>query len=149
MDSGYITISVKLKEQTNDIAGSANINVVEQMQTITLDNSTVNKTIISEGITGIHAAEGDAINPNSIYANILNRFSTIIDKLPVGTISDFNLNKTVDGVTVGKVLELAMAMVDGRIRKNTPNEGDLTFYRRDNTTVLTITRTTETERSRI
>jgi hypothetical protein len=74
---------------------------------------------------------------------------TIVAKLPPGTISDLDLSTIIDGITLEESIELVQAMVAGRIVKDTPETGDLTFYKRDNSTILTITRTTDTERTRI
>lgn len=73
----------------------------------------------------------------------------IVAKLPSGIISDLDLATVIDGITLEESIELVQAMVDGRILKDTPEIGDLTFYKRDNSTILTITRTTDTERIRL
>lgn len=72
----------------------------------------------------------------------------ILAKLPSGTISDLDLTTVIDGITLEHILELSMAMVDGRVRKDYPETGDLTFYKRDNTTILTVTSSTDSERTR-
>ena len=144
----YWTFTVKLKENTNDIAGSVNIQVVTQLDTIELEDNVTNRTIIAkslktEDVSGISEVSG------SVYKDLNDQLSQIVGKLPSGSISGLDLSTTIDGVTVEKILELSMAMMDGRILKDSPNPGDLTFFRRDNSTILTITRTTETERTRI
>ena len=49
-----------------------------------------------------------------------------------------DLTTLIDGVTVEHIHELLMAMVNGRFLKDTPTGDDITFYKRDNTTVLTV-----------
>jgi len=44
----------------------------------------------------------------------------------------------IDGVTVEHINELLMAMVNGQFEKNVPADGDITFFKRDNTTPLTV-----------
>jgi len=69
--------------------------------------------------------------------------------LPVGTISTFNpASDTVDGVPYDSIFQLMAAMADGRFRIDYPTTGDITFYKRDNTTVLTTVHVTDTERTR-
>jgi hypothetical protein len=56
---------------------------------------------------------------------------------------------TVDGVVLSTWAELMQAMVNGRFKKDTPTTGQITIYKRDNTTPLTIVNVTDTERTRI
>ena len=67
-------------------------------------------------------------------------------KSNIDAIGDSN---TVDGVTLTIWAELIQAMVNGRFKKDTPSVGQITFYKRDNSTVLTIVSTSDTERTRI
>jgi len=113
-----------------------------------LNDSTVNKQIIAKAFRSEDVSSTPAV-AGSNFESIDTELQKIIGKLPSGTLSDFNLSSVVDGITVDMILQLSMAMMDGRIRKDTPNVGDLTFYKRDNTSILTITRSTETERSRV
>jgi len=48
------------------------------------------------------------------------------------------LNMLIDGVTVEHIHELLMAMANGRFLKDTPTTNDITFYKRDNLTPLTV-----------
>jgi hypothetical protein len=54
-----------------------------------------------------------------------------------------------DGVSFQATFELINAMVNGRFLRDTPAPGQTTFYKRDNTTVLTILSISETERTRV
>lgn len=81
------------------------------------------------------------------------KLDDIISTLGSGVI-DANLvqvngSSTIDGTQIKLVLELVQAMVNGRFKKDFPIEGQVTFYKRDNTSVLTIIQVTETERTRI
>lgn len=85
-----------------------------------------------------------------IVDDILLDTDAIQGKLPSGTISDFDPTDTgVDGKTYNYVLELVMAMVNGRFKKDFPTEGNITFYKRDNLTVLFTVDVTEFERLRV
>lgn len=48
------------------------------------------------------------------------------------------LDTLIDGVTVEHIHELLMAMANGRFKKDTPTTDDITFYKRDNSTPLTV-----------
>lgn len=81
------------------------------------------------------------------------KLDDIISTLSTGVI-DANLvqvngSSTIDGTQIKMVLELVQAMVNGRFKKDFPVEGQVTFYKRDNSTVLTVIQVTETERTRI
>ena len=110
-----------------------------------------------DDLTSNLAIQGDTIDNtnNNVIAMqgdvtlILADTGTIVAKLPTGQISDLALSTLVDGIPLGTIQELLMAMMDGRILKDDPEVGDLTFYKRDNSTILTITRSTETERTRV
>jgi len=74
----------------------------------------------------------------------------IVSKLPSGTISDYDpAIETVEGVTHNAILELVMAMVNGRFRKDFPAAGQVTFYKRDNVTVLFTVNVSTSERTRV
>lgn len=59
------------------------------------------------------------------------------------------LDSTVDGKTVTNILEKIMSMADGRFAKNVPSPGQITFYKRDNSTPLFIIEVTTAGRNRI
>ena len=84
---------------------------------------------------------------DKIQSIIIPDLNTITSKLPSGNISDFGLNTTVENITVSKMLSLLMAMVDGNYVIN-PTTGDMTIYKRDNVTPLTIVNATEISRTR-
>jgi hypothetical protein len=114
-----------------------------------LEDNVTNKTIIAEALKEINVSAISEVS-GSIYFDLLSNIDLIVDKLPDDTISKLALDTVIDtDLTLGLCFELVAAMVDGRILKDSPNTGDLTFYRRNNATLLTITRTTSTERTRI
>lgn len=76
-------------------------------------------------------------------------FDTILGKLPSGTISDFDITDTVDGIPINTIYEIIMAMVNGRFVVNSPSTGDITFYKRDNTTILFQVNVTTLGRTRL
>ncbi len=73
---------------------------------------------------------------------------SLVSKLPVGDISNLSLTDLIDGVSLQDILELVMAMVNGRFRINHPSTGKVTFYKRDNTTPLYTCTVTSVERTR-
>ncbi|MCK4521365.1 MAG: hypothetical protein KAU20_02240 [Nanoarchaeota archaeon] len=72
----------------------------------------------------------------------------IYDKLPAGDISDFTEETLLDGIQTGVILQLVLAMVDGRFRVDYPSAGKLTFFKRDNVTALTVVDVTAAGRTR-
>lgn len=72
----------------------------------------------------------------------------IVSKLPIGTISDLSLTDQVDGVTLYNIYELVMAMVNGRYEIDTPTPGKITFYKRDNVSILTTVTVSDINRTR-
>jgi len=112
---------------------------IAQVGDVTLEDSVENKQIIasslrSEDVSAIPVVTG------SILKDLQIRFSALPTEF---------LNTPLDGVTLSTIYQLVMAMANGRIKKDFPNTGDLTFYKRDNSTVMTVTHTTSSERSRI
>lgn len=84
-------------------------------------------------------------------ASILAGVTAIVAKLPVsGLISNFTPSvSTVDGVTYDHIFELCAALVNGRYALDVPDTGNITFYKRDNLTVLTIVNVAQAGRTRI
>lgn len=73
----------------------------------------------------------------------------IVAKLPAsGLISNLNLSSLVDGQPLSYAIELVMAISNGRYSLNTPSSGDVTFYKRDNVTPLTVVNRTTAGRTR-
>jgi hypothetical protein len=73
---------------------------------------------------------------------------TKLDSLNDISVQDI-LNGAVDGTTVEYALELSMARVNGKYTIDTPNLGDIKFFKRDNTASLTVVNVTENGRTRI
>lgn len=84
----------------------------------------------------------DVSSTGDVTGSIYKDLKTLINTIPAST-----LTQTVDTETVGNILELTMAMVNGRFKKNIPSEGKITFYKRDNVTPLFIVTVTELERT--
>jgi hypothetical protein len=59
-----------------------------------------------------------------------------------------HLDSEIDTIPISEVLELVMAMVNGRFVKDDPEPGQITFYKRDDITPLFTVAVTETERER-
>lgn len=55
---------------------------------------------------------------------------------------------TADGVSFNDSFQLMNAMVNGRFKIDEPDPGKITFYKRDNLSILTIVETSKTERIR-
>ena len=55
---------------------------------------------------------------------------------------------TADGVDFNDILEFVMAMFNGKYDLNTPGAGDITFYKRDNSTGLSVVNVTGSGRTR-
>lgn len=85
----------------------------------------------------------------SVYKDIKDGVDAVVAKLPSGTISDLALTSLIDGQPLSYVLELVMALVNGRYLKDSPVNGQMTVFKRDNATVLTIIQITETEGTRV
>lgn len=112
---------------------------IQQETTVELEDSTINKFIIAKALK-----DQDISAVSAVTGSIFKDFQIDIADLPQDI-----LNSVIDGMTVSDIFELVAAMVNGRIRKDYPAVGDLTFYKRNNTTILTITHTTATERTRV
>jgi hypothetical protein len=73
---------------------------------------------------------------------------TIYSKLPTNNISDLNLNDLIDGSKLKTILALMKANICNKYVANSPNIGDLTFYKNDGSSVLTKVNVTTTGRTR-
>ena len=113
-----------------------------------LSDSVENRTIIAKALKNIDVS-ATAVETGSIMAKLVADLTFLIGKMPSGTVSDFGKTTLIDGTTVEMILQLIMAMVDGKIIKDSPEAGDLTIFKRDGTTVLTVTRSTDSERNRV
>ena len=102
----------------------------------------------SAGSTGevINNLPADPASETNVNAN-----ETKIDTVQTGiaALNDISvtdiLSSLVDGKSVSHIFELVMAVVDGRFSKN---GGVYTFYKRNNSTVLTTITVSDTERTR-
>lgn len=139
--------------------------VGEAGEGIDIDSAGVGLDITSTGAPAIDL-DGSGSSPfiqisgssNAPLVNISNsgaggdlstsEIDAIVAKLPAGTISDLALTDQVDGVTLFNIYELTMAMVNGRFELDTPSAGKITFYKRDNTTILTTVTVSAVNRTR-
>ena len=110
-------------------------------------SSSTDITGINNKLDAIYTAEGEISNQVSVVGADV---QDVVAVLPDGgaKISKFALTDTIDGVEVGSIFELSACMVDGRFKKDYPAMGDVTFFKRDNVTVLMSVHVTETERTR-
>jgi hypothetical protein len=124
-------------------------------------NATTNKSVLQgehSALSAGHAALGaehtNLLNGQTALGvqnlDIQNRLPTSLQngrmKSNIDAIGD---SATVDGVALSVWAELMQAMMNGRFKKNFPVAGQVTFYKRDNTTVLSVVNVTDTERTRI
>jgi hypothetical protein len=61
-----------------------------------------------------------------------------LERISTALGTTIKLSDTIDGVSVSVILEVLMAMANGRFAKNVPSAGYYTFYKRDNTTPLFV-----------
>ena len=124
------------------------VNIEGKIDTIDTEVGVINGKVdvIDGNVDSLLTGQGVII---SKVDDVQTGVDAIVAKLPPGTISDLDLGTVIDGITLEESIELVQAMVAGRILKDTPETGDLTFYKRDNATILVITRTTESERTRL
>jgi len=101
---------------------------------VTLADSTTNKDIVAEGVWDSN--RGDHVTSGTFGENVLS------DMIKVAGQSN------IDGTALNTVLEYVQAMFNGRFEKNTPSVGKITFYKRDNTSVLSVVDVTTTSRTR-
>lgn len=127
------------------------------------DNSDGLRAFGASGSKDINAKEIDAINSNTVYTatnqadykadvSSLSLEATsqqILSELSGIPTDAITLDTLVDGVTVRNIFELSMAMANGRYKINEPITGQITFYKRDNSTVLTVVSVTDDERVRL
>ena len=112
------------------------------------DNST-NHTVIAKSMKNNNVS-GTTEVTGSVYKDLLDPQQATFNKLPTGTISDLSLDTIFeDTLTLRDGLKFSKAAFNGRIRKNFPNAGEFTVYANDNVTVLTVVKSTDTDRTRI
>jgi hypothetical protein len=110
------------------------------------DNST-NWRVIARSMKSFATQDYSAV-PESIVSIILTEIAKVVNKLPGGNISDLSLDNIVDGVVLREIFALIKSWVNGRFTVDT-GTGDVTFYKHDNVTPLTVVHVTETTRTRI
>jgi len=158
LHSGTISaIKAKTDQTTFTNAGIINSNVVDWKGSTApamtgdayavVNNETYGNSALKTSIDTVYVTEGDIL---SALATAQDDLIAIISKLPSsGTVSSMSLSDLIDGVALRDLFQLTLAMVNGRFLKDYPNTGDVTFFKRDNTTVLTTVNVTDTERTRL
>ena len=129
--------------------------------------SAVVRTLTGIGSSGIASEANATANRNTLQAehvllnnghtalglqstNIQSRIPTTLQSGRMqSNVDAIGGNATIDGTSLIKWAELVQAMVNGRFKKDFPVAGQLTLYKRDNVTVLTVLSVTDTERTRI
>ena len=147
-DTDIWQLIFKLEDTAVELAFPASMGILEEVPVLTLNDSSTNRQIIAKSMK-IEDVSGESPVPDSVYQDIIDDTNAIVSKLPIGTISDLALTSVIDGQTLYYVLELVMALVNGRYLKDSPTAGQLTIFKRDNATVLTIIQITDTEGTRI
>lgn len=151
---------------------SAGTRTLTSFGTIVVDTasavwSAVTRTLTGIGSSGIASESNATANRNTLQAehvlldnghtalglqntNIQSRLPTSLQSGRMqSNIDAIGGSATVDGTSIIKWAELVQAMVNGRFKKDFPVAGQLTLYKRDNVTVLTVLNVTDTERTRI
>ena len=162
LGSGADVTAIKAQTDKLNFTGANIQAIVQAMATDSISAAAVSAAAVTKVQTGL-ATSADVVGMNvkldAIYVAegetqyqlsiVDGNVAGIVAVLPTsGRISNFALTDTVDGIPVSQAFELALCMVNGRFRKDYPNTGDLTFYKRDNVTVLFTAHVTETERTR-
>ena len=146
---GSYTFTFKFKESTVTQVFTRNTNIMgeDTNVNVVLSDSEENKIVIAEALKLIDVSEVATL-AGSVMKYIETAFGQIIAKLPSsGIISNLALDDTIENITLSQILSLVMAMVDGKYTIDTET-GNITFYKRDNITPLTIVTVTETSRVR-
>lgn len=142
-------LKFQLEESTVLLEYPQNISIVESLAAIELDDSVANRQIIAKSLK-VEDVSSDAEVSGSIYKDLKDPLDSIVVKLPTGTISDYGLSTaSSDGVTTEQLHKFLASMFNGRSRKDFPAAGDITYYERDNTTVLSQVTITTAERTRV
>lgn len=112
-----------------------------------VDSIQTDTTQIIADIAALAAVAALEATSQSILTNV----GAIIAKLPAtGLISNYNpATTTVDGMTYSYIHELVAALTNGRYAMDTPGPCDITFYKRDNLTPLTVVHVAQAGRTRL
>lgn len=144
------------KEQIRDAIGvdgtktAATGGDIQDIKTV-VDN---NNDELTDGTYGLSALKSliDAVAADIVVVEnkidiVDTNVDTIVSKLPSSGLI-FSSDETIDGETASYIFELMMAIANGRYAIDVPASNKVTFYKRDNTTPLTIVSLTNTERTR-
>lgn len=102
---------------------------------------------IEASVLASESALANTIVIDDIVDQILPLVANIYNKLPAGQISDLNLGTVFDGgVTLEDLYNVLLAMAKGTFKKDVPGPGQITFYKQDGVTPITIVTITETAR---
>lgn len=143
-------------------SGAADAGSVDaKLDTIAGDTDVINDidTDVGSLLSGLTAVSGkiDIIDTNvdtvlTDTGAIETKVDTVDDKVEAVALAVADCLKgtdTIDGKSVNHIFELVMAMANGRFKRDFPEVGDITFYKRDNATVLTVVNNSDTERTRV
>jgi len=123
-------------------AGSidAQIDTVESTVTNGTYGLAALKTLIDLLLSGLTIVDGkiDIVDTN---------VDSIVSKLPTSGLM-LSSDELIDGESVSYILELIMAIANGRYDINVPTNGSITFTKRDNVTPLTVVKLTDINRTR-
>lgn len=147
-DLGSHTFTFRYNEGSILQEYSRSLTVIEEeaVTNIELVDNATNRTIIAKAMKSENVSSVTAVT-GSVYKALLDQINVITAKLPSGNISDFSLLTIQEGETFGNMLSMLMAMFNGNYSID-PAEGLITFYKRDNTTPLSIVKVTTTTRER-
>jgi hypothetical protein len=152
-------VAKALKDQnvsgTSSVTGSVYKDIQDNIDAVNVDVVDVGNAVLgvdsdlADAKTVIDNTFSAVDNGTYGLAALKTAINEIISKLPAGSISGLSLTDQVDGVALSSIFELTMAMVNGRYRLDYPSVGQVTFYKRNNSTVLFTVNVSETERSRV
>ena len=141
-------LKFQLEESAVLLEYPQNIGIAESLASIELDDSVNNRQIIAKSLK-VEDVSSEVDVSGSVYKDLKDEIDSIVVKLPAGTISDYGLaTASSDGVTTEQMHKLLASMFNGRMVKNFPAAGNITFFERDNTTVLSQVTVTTSGRTR-
>jgi len=134
-------------ESAQVISIPAQMYVTEEIVSITLDDSTTNRSIIAKSMKTEEVV--DAPVTGSIYDDLKNDLDTIVAKLPSGNISGLELATIIDELSLEDTLAIIRAAVLGKYVLNSPTPGQMSVFKHNNSTLLYTVAITTTQRTRV
>jgi hypothetical protein len=143
------TLNLKQLNVVNDsgtaIVASGTDHDIEAREFSNMNVATINGHAVDDGTLSLNLAE--FTSPETDANNTMTE--AIFNKLPTGQMSDLSRNAMYDGETFEHIQELLLAMINGRYKENTPVQGQVTYYKRDNVTPITVLEITDTTITRV